>query len=505
MSTPTEVLFGKADFAVVCGDATDVLKSIPSNVAHVCYCDPPYGLSSHGTEDVLACLAAWLEGKVYTHGGRGFMGKEWDAFVPGPEVWREVYRVLKPGAYCVAFSSTRTVDLLGISMRIAGGEMREGWAWIQGQGFPKNHDVSKAIDKQDAAKQWSGYGTTTKPAYEPLVVTRRPLEGTVANNVLTHGCGALNIDAARITTTENLNGGAFPKNKTDRHDGAENWRYKIGGAGEFVQPPGRFPSNLALIHEGGCVRVGTNTVQGNRTDTRPEGDGGRTDKTQYRMRPTETTKRGYSDNDGTETVDEWHCTDTCAVQVLSEQSGDRSSPWHGNQKGNTKGRKGGMRFGGREQKETSKHEFGDLGTAARFYYQGKASPSDRLAYLTCSPDCTANNTVSPIKDINGKVCPVCNSSRTVYQHPTVKPYDLAAYHARLLSLPEHVGAVAIVPFCGTGIEARALFDLGFRVIAIDIDPRHVAMTLYRLTGAQPRLVTGTPPTTTTLDDLLGLT
>lgn len=71
----------------------------------------------------------------------------------------------------------------------------------------------------------------------------------------------------------------------------------------------------------------------------------------------------------------------------------------------------------------------------------------------------------------------------VYEHPTVKPYDLAAYHARLLSLPAHVRPIALVPFCGTGVEARALLDVGFRVIAIDIDPRHVAMTKYRLSQA----------------------
>ena len=109
MSTPEEVLAGTSKFAVVCGDATAVLKSLPDNAAHVCYCDPPYGLSAQDTGDVLACLTAWLAGKVYTHHGAGFLCKDWDAFVPGPEAWREVYRVLKPGAYCVAFSSTRTV------------------------------------------------------------------------------------------------------------------------------------------------------------------------------------------------------------------------------------------------------------------------------------------------------------------------------------------------------------------------------------------------------------
>lgn len=94
VSTPEEVLAGTSRFAVVCGDATAVLKSLPDNAAHVTYCDPPYGLSSQDTEDVVACLQTWLKGETYTHHGAGFMGKDWDAFVPGPEVWREILRVL---------------------------------------------------------------------------------------------------------------------------------------------------------------------------------------------------------------------------------------------------------------------------------------------------------------------------------------------------------------------------------------------------------------------------
>jgi site-specific DNA-methyltransferase (adenine-specific) len=283
----------------------------------------------------------------------------------------------------------------------------------------------------DAAKQWSGYGTTTKPAYEPLVVTRKPLDGTVANNVLKHGTGALNIDGARVGTGDNLNGGAYAKEGTARHDGDENWRFKRdGGAGEYVQPSGRFPANLALVHDEGCERVGA------------------------------------------ETVDEWQCTDTCAVAELSRQS---------------------------------------TGTAARFFYQGKATARDRLAYLTCSPACPAHGTVAPATTApsKGSPCPRCGKPVEVYQHPTVKPYELALYHAKLLSLPPHTRPVALVPFCGTGVEARALMDVGYRVIAVDLDPRHCAMTSYRLGGEQPAREarvepeTTAPPAPLTLDDLLG--
>ena len=356
------------------------------------------------------------------------------------------------------------------------------------------------------------HGGTTKPAYEPLFVTRKPLDGTVASNVLAHGCGALNIDGARVGTSENLNGGAYAKNGTDRHDGDENWRYKRdGGAGEFKQPSGRFPANLALVHDEECVRVGTVKVKATSSGlgggTRPGHfvDVGSKSGNGSQVSP------GYADADGTETVDEWRCTDTCAVRVLGEQSGDLPSQQTRNV---TRSRENHGAFGLLKRTGSNGTEYlGETGTAARFFYQAKASANDRLAYLTCSPTCTENDTVAPVKNVTGKVCPVCNTPRTDYQHPTVKPYDLALYHAKLLSLPPHTSPVAIVPFCGTGVEARALMDVGYRVIAVDIDPRHVAMTRYRLSGEQPvreapvtvaqESTPASPVAPITLDDLFG--
>lgn len=628
-STVSEVLAGEASFAVLCGDATELLKTLPPDTFHVCYCDPPYGLSKQTTEDVTACLRAWLAGEVYHHGHTGFLGKDWDAFVPGPEAWREVYRVLKPGAFCVAYSSTRTVDLLGIAIRLAGGEMREGWAWVFGQGFPKNHDVSKALDKvngettralqftawmrttgttatqldaalrdagvitpkssysshlfydgqpavptarvwgvlrplcgeiprwvdelverieaertvvgtkssslggtvaaegnpeyierhRDAqynvtvaateeAKQWEGWGTTTKPCFEPLVVSRKPIMGTVAQNVVSHGCGVLNIDGARISTMENLNGGAYAKEGTERHDGAENWRYKRdGGAGGYQQPAGRYPPALALVHDEGCVLVGTSIIQGNRTDTRPDGDGGRSDKLQYRFRPTEATCRGYADPDGTETVDQWVCTPSCAVAELGRQSGESDSP-----ETTVRGTGGRNSVYSEIGAQGIVPSYGDSGTATRFFYQGKARAADRLAYLTCNSECPRHGTVvAKSQNTKRELCESCGNPVKTYMHPTVKPLDLARYHAKLLSLPAQVRPLALVPFCGTGIEALALVEAGFRVVAVDIDPRHCAMTLHRLQTTEarqtpvefPKAPDVAPPKSTSLEDLLG--
>lgn len=246
-------------------------------------CDPPYGLSRE--PDMAEVMRHWLAGDDYTHGGSGFMGKSWDSFVPGPSVWREAYRVLKPGGHLVAFFGTRTYDLGVMALRLAGFEVRDQLAWVFGSGFPKSHDVSKGIDKALGAErakvaprsvighqrntgnrrpymdnpdhqtdsdipatpeaaQWQGWGTALKPAYEPIVLCRKPLsEPTVAANVLRWGTGAVNVDGCRVegenTTTKVRHAGT-----RDR----ENYRTGSTVGGNVPTDHGRWPANLA--HDG---------------------------------------------------------------------------------------------------------------------------------------------------------------------------------------------------------------------------------------------------------------
>jgi site-specific DNA-methyltransferase (adenine-specific) len=178
-----------------------------------------------------------------------FMGKDWDHGVPGEAFWREALRVAKPGAYLVAFGGTRTYHRLTCAIEDAGWEIRDCLSWLYGSGFPKSKNVSLAIDKgeghpnrgraiptasrfqnasdteltsnpvaayeakTDLARKWQGWGTALKPAWEPIILARKPLMGTVASNVAQYGTGGINVDGCRIGTDiiTTQGGDKFPK------------------------------------------------------------------------------------------------------------------------------------------------------------------------------------------------------------------------------------------------------------------------------------------------------
>ena len=263
------------------GDCFDALKDLADNSIEAVVTDPPYGLGACTPAQVSECLQAWSSGKTWKPKGSGFMGKAWDAWVPPPELWREVLRVLKPGGHALVFAGSRTQDLMGMSLRLAGFEMRDVIQWLYGSGFPKSHDVSKALDKMAGAerevirtetrfnepsgivavegervlierkitapstpqaKQWDGWGTALKPAYEPALLVRKPLSGTVAQNTLDHGCGGLNIDGCRIDTDEQL-GRASGGWQKEGYIGGESGKFNTIG---IAKEGGRWPSNIIL-------------------------------------------------------------------------------------------------------------------------------------------------------------------------------------------------------------------------------------------------------------------
>jgi len=262
---------------IVCGDSLEVLRTMPDCSVDAIVTDPPYGLTTNkkGGSGIASVNLESPYGRARIgtgNGAGGFMGMKWDSDVPSVELWTECLRVLKPGGHLLAFAGTRTQHRMACRIEDAGFEIRDMIAWVYGSGFPKSLDVSKAIDKSsgaeretDAAKQWDGWGTALKPAMEPITVARKPLVGTVAANVLAHGCGGLNIDGCRVSTGDNLNGGAYSGGV--RPNSAMGCTGDVGGTSsmlesgggrldpsEFRQPVGRWPANF--IHDGSDEVVG---------------------------------------------------------------------------------------------------------------------------------------------------------------------------------------------------------------------------------------------------------
>ena len=212
------------------GDCMELLRSLPSNSIDAIITDPPYGMSGDG---IMRTWADLEEG----HNVKGFMGKSWDSAVPCHNFFAECLRVIKHGGHMIAFSSTRTVCALGMAAQQGGWRVRDMLHWCYFSGFPKSHDISKAIDREAGAvrevvgetrkgaqsvstgrygawgdgitptkpatqdaQRWDGFGTALKPAVEPALLLRKPLDKglTIAQNVLKHGTGALNIDGCRF-------------------------------------------------------------------------------------------------------------------------------------------------------------------------------------------------------------------------------------------------------------------------------------------------------------------
>ena len=150
---------------IIHGDCLEELKKLEDNSIDAVVCDPPYGLSNTKPQQVADVLKAWVTGDTVSVPAKkgGFMGASWDSFVPPPAVWEECMRVLKPGGHMAVFAGARTQDLMGLSIRLAGFEIRDTMGWIYGSGMPKSHNISKAIDKAAGAeREVVGTGTSGK-------------------------------------------------------------------------------------------------------------------------------------------------------------------------------------------------------------------------------------------------------------------------------------------------------------------------------------------------------
>lgn len=475
------------------GNCLEVIKEMPENSVDTIITDPPYGLSKHSQEEVLACLSAWIKGEPYCPKvSGGFMNKTWDSWVPGPEIWKECLRVLKPGGMCLVFAGTRSLDLMGMALRIAGFELRDSigylhedagkaplLAWVHGQGFPKSTDISKQIDRQagaereviginkihgggnpksnsmsgklgreselpltapatEEAKKWEGYKTALKPAFEPILLAMKPVEGTFAENAVKYGVAGLNIEECRLEYSEtNSPIPQLAQGKTEIK--TENGMY---GGNSYIESKtkatiggslaGRFPANI--IHDGSEEVL----------SLFPEGS----------------SKAGKK-----------------RVANINNQTRLNNS------------------------KQTQVNcEYTDSGSAARFFYCAKASSSERNKGCEQLPEVKR-----PIAGNNQgvRVCITCGKTDNSINdhsncegnfeyrqckplknnHPTVKPLSLMEYLCRLTKTP--TGGIVLDPFMGSGTTGIACKLTGRGFIGIEQDEYFFEIAKTRIENFTP--------------------
>jgi len=426
---------------VYSGHNLEILKTFDDNSIDSIVTDPPYEL--------------------------GFMSKSWDStgIAYSVELWRECLRVLKPGGHLLAFGGSRTWHRLAVAIEDAGFEMRDSIAWLYGSGFPKSHNISKAIDKlhgaerevigqtmaspkgisqaenrsdtaagayggeakliditapaTDDARKWDGWGTALKPAFEPIVVARKPLIGTVAENVLQFGTGGINIDASRIGTEQT---------KTTIKDLSQAHGNQFGKAGieypklgEKLNPPGRWPANVIL--------------------------------------------------------------DETTAELLDEQSGIIKSVAT-NRGLQYSGSHGGLAGEHKQYKEGTDGVRGhtDSGGVSRFFYVAKASKRDRNEGLDELPLGDRDFMGSGGRTKKDGIWVETNSVPQQRQnfHPTVKPTQLMKYLIKLVT-PE--AGIVLDPFAGSGSTGKAAILEGYTFIGIELTDDYLPIIEGRLQHA----------------------
>lgn len=227
------------------GDNREILRSMSDASVDSIVTDPPYGLGK--APEALSLFRGWLDSGHHEVKGKGFMGKDWDAFVPSPRIWKECLRVLKPGGHLLSFGGNRTYDLMVLSLRIAGFEIRDQIAWVRADGFPKARNARLATDDPS----WEGWKTALKPAMEPIVLCRKPLSGNLGYTLRTYGTGALNIDGCRVEKSEDEK-----EDPSREGESSSDRRYADRGGTSFSMKPGprggdpkgRWPGNF--VHDG---------------------------------------------------------------------------------------------------------------------------------------------------------------------------------------------------------------------------------------------------------------
>ena len=323
---------------VIHADCLDAMAAMAADSVDSIVNDPPYGLA--------------------------FMGKAWDHGVPGVPFWAEALRVAKPGAHLVAFGGTRTYHRLACAIEDAGWEIRDCLSWLYGSGFPKSHNLDG---------DWQGWGTALKPAWEPIILARKPLVGTVAANVAAHGTGALNVDGCRIGTTEYTQA-EWTQKGASRPTGTT---YGKHGPSDTPLPSGRWPANVVLDEDAAAM---LDAQSGDRPSTGT---------------PTREAKRAKSASIPSRGVTGW-------------ADGQPQGPL-----------------------------YSDSGGASRFFYCAKASRREREAGLEGMPERVNLDLTSGDRNRENERAGTNRNGplRAANHHPTVKPIALMRWLVRLVTPP----------------------------------------------------------------------
>lgn len=511
---------------VVNGDNLELLKKYPDNYFDAVVTDPPYGLGKE--PEAAELMKDWIQNGYHEISGSGFMGKEWDAFVPQPLFWKEVFRVLKHGGHVVAFYGTRTYDWGVMAMRFAGFEVRDCIQWLYGSGFPKSHNISKAIDKMygaerevvgilkegsaplknghtekgggggfigeerspeikvtisatDEAKQWEGWGSALKPANEPIVLARKPLEKglSIAENVLKWGTGGINIDGCRVSIDKD---DPNHRNNPSQGNSGKNSIFGIGGHNGSLKIEGRFPANIILTHHPECECKGTKKIKGSSCKPDDVGKG----RNESYNNGIYSDKKGiitvsHNDENGEETVEDWNCHPDCPIKILDEQSGISKSQSFTAPMRDIRGNGDNLytSASGNERKTLnviSNNGFDDKGGASRFFYVAKASKSERNKGLR---NLEVKQTKGGGGTYNEEAGAKYGSIKAAGQnfHPTVKPVKLMQYLVRLVTPPN---GIILDPFCGSGTTGIACKLEGFQFVGMEQDTEYAKIAEARI-------------------------
>jgi site-specific DNA-methyltransferase (adenine-specific) len=414
--------------------------------------------------------------------GIGFMGAGWDSDKGGRDKWIEwlterlceAFRVLKPGGHAVVWSLPKTSHWTGMALENAGFEIRDTIDHLFGSGFPKSANLVRLI----GPGPWEGWGTALKPGKEVWWIARKPFRGTIAANVLAHGCGALNIDACRIGTDWN---------ESDRPDSwkrsghtAEEDADKIAappGTGIKCHPGGRWPANVVFTHSAGCICEGTGDDELSTAIDYQPGSNSEWGTMHNRHTTTTTTTKLY------------RCAEDCPVKRLGEMSGESLSSG-GIPKTTDRGPCG---FTPSIMESTG--GLGDYGTASRFFncfeldeelddpfvYIPKPSTAEREA------GCEALAMKSPGECVGGREedsaamnCPSTGAGRSSGRHnhhPTLKSIALMTHLIKLVTRP---GGVVLSMFLGSGTDGCAAVLHGFRCIGIELEPPFAEIARARI-------------------------